>query len=95
VSSETLGGRGPLELDADLTVARELYENDNLIGFTEDGDRRERRDTYGELELALSVPLHSLLRLELSWRGVRRDSNVDAFEVDRQVFGIRLRASSE
>jgi len=95
VSSEALGGRGPLELDADLTVARELYQHDNLIGFTEDGERRERRDTYGELELALSVPLHRLLRLELSWRGVRRDSNVDAFEVNRQVFGIRLRASSE
>jgi len=35
------------------------------------------------------------LTAEIAWRGTWRDSNVAAFEYQRQVVGLYLRASSE
>jgi hypothetical protein len=84
------------ELDVLGGVAFEEYENNSLIALATEGKFfHKRSDTVGSLALALSRPLHRRVELELSWRGIWRDSNVEAFDYDRQIYGVNLRVASE
>lgn len=88
----------PWQIDADATleVAYEDYPHDNLVAWVTDGAiHRQRRDTYGELRIALGRPLAPLVKLEVAWTGVLRASNTDVFDYQRHIAGVYLRVSSE
>lgn len=85
-----------LALKVSAVAARERYLNRNLIdALTDNGigtsDPDRRRDTIAEGRLALVLPLTRYLELEIAWRGIRRLSNVDAYDYERRVFGLYLR----
>lgn len=82
-------------LDVDFEIAHERYAHTNLVAFLEDGALKERRDLFGELDVLVSAPISPFITLELSWRGIIRDSNVGRFDYERQVFGVSLRVTSE
>ena len=88
--------RSPWQLDASVSLAYERYLHHNLIdALTDNGtgttDPDQRRDRVGDARLALSRELTPYLRAELAWRYVRRDSNVDAYTLDRHVVGLYFR----
>jgi tetratricopeptide (TPR) repeat protein len=85
-----------IDADAALEVAYEDYPHDNLVAWVTDGAlRRQRRDSYGELRVALARPIAPLVRLEIVWTGVLRASNTDVFDYQRHIAGVYLRVSSE
>jgi tetratricopeptide (TPR) repeat protein len=85
----------PWRLDALVRgrLARERFAHTNLIdALTDEGvgrvDPRRRRDTTGDLTLALGWSASPRLRLELRWQGLRQRSNVDLYDYERHLLGL-------
>lgn len=85
-----------LRFESTLIGAWERFDHRNVIDLLTDngvGDLTpgRRRDTLLELRMALVRPLTRWADLEISVRGTRRRSSVDAYSYDRQVAGLFLR----
>jgi hypothetical protein len=96
-------GRGSVELPlpwqvhSQITaiVGYERYEHVNLQHFLSDFEQKKRRDTFGELRVAVAREVFEHVEVELSWRGIHSVSNLEVFEYDRQVVGAYLRVATD
>ncbi len=78
-----------------MAFAHQRYGYDNYLAFMTDLIFKRRRDNLLEGRIALSRSVSRFTRLELAWRGTRRNSNISTFDYRRHTVGLYLRFSSE
>ena len=85
---------------AGLSLAREHYDNRNVIDFLTDNGHGDpspapRRDWIAEAAFSLIRPITRHIDAELAYHYTHRNSNVDAYAYDRNVVGLYFTAHSD